>query len=431
MSIIEFIQAREVLDSRGNPTVEAEVILADGTVGRAIVPSGASTGKHEALEMRDDEQERYLGKGVVRAVQNVNEIIAEELIGMPAIDQAMVDGIMLDIDGTEHKEKLGANAILAVSMANARAAADYVGLPLYSYLGGCCAMTTPVPMMNILNGGSHADNNVDIQEFMIAPTGASCVAEAIRMGAEVYHNLKQVLKKEGMATGVGDEGGYAPNLKSNSDALEMIRRAVDSAGYTMGEDFHVCLDPASSEFFGKKKKNRYYLAADDELLDSKGMVQYWQKLVKDFPEIISIEDGMAEDDWKGWELMADKLGDKIQLVGDDLFVTNPGRLAQGIERGCANSILIKLNQIGSVTETMEVIRMAQRCAWTTVVSHRSGETEDTFISHLAVGAESGQIKTGPLARTDRIAKYNELLRIAEYLEDAEFYPGLDAFNCAL
>jgi enolase len=427
MSIIEFVQAREVLDSRGNPTVEAEVILTDGSVGSAIVPSGASTGKHEALELRDKDKERYLGRGVLKAVRNVNEKIAAELTGMLALDQTSIDRMMRELDGTEHKKNLGANAILAVSMATARAAAECVGLPLYLYLGGCCAATTPVPMMNILNGGSHADNNVDIQEFMIAPTGASCIAEAIRMGAEVYHSLKNVLKKEGMSTGVGDEGGYAPDLKSNRDALEMIRRAVEEAGYTMGEDLHVCLDPASSEFYGRKKKGKYFLAADDELLDSKGMVQYWEGLVKDFPEIISIEDGMAEDDWKGWEIMAKALGSRIQLVGDDIFVTNPERLARGLESACANSILIKLNQIGTVSETIEVVRMAQRAGWTCVVSHRSGETEDTFISHLAVGMESGQIKTGSLARTDRIAKYNELIRIAEDLENNEVYPGVGAF----
>lgn len=413
------VYAREVLDSRGNPTVEVEVHLEDGTIGKAIVPSGASTGEHEACELRDGDKSRYLGKGVLKAVQNVNEIIAPEIIGYYAIEQTLIDKTMIELDGTPNKSKLGANAVLGVSMAVARAAAQSRGLPLYQYLGGVSARRLPVPMMNILNGGSHADNNVDFQEFMVSPVGATNFREALRMGAEVFHNLKSVLKKKKLNTAVGDEGGFAPDLKSNEEALELIVAAIKEAGYEPGKDIFITLDPASSEFYDKKNK-KYVLASENKKLTSAEMVDYYAKLCDKYP-IYSIEDGMAEDDWDGWARITDKLGSKIQLVGDDLFVTNIERLSKGIEKNVANSILIKVNQIGTITETLAAIEMAYRSGYTAVVSHRSGETEDTFIADLAVAVNSGQIKTGSASRTDRIAKYNQLLRIEDELADiAEF-----------
>ncbi len=410
------VYAREVLDSRGNPTVEVDVFLEDGSKGRAIVPSGASTGVHEAVELRDNDNKRYMGKGVLQAVQNVNEKIAPEIIGYYATEQSEIDRILIELDGTKNKGKLGANAILGVSMAVARAAAESRGLPLYQYLGGVYAKRVPVPMMNILNGGSHADNNVDLQEFMIMPIGADDFSSAIRMGVEVFHNLKSVLKAKGYNTAVGDEGGFAPDLKSNEEALELIVAAIKKAGYEPGKDIYITLDPASSEFYDKKTK-KYILASENKKLTSKQMVDYYAALVKKYP-IFSIEDGMAEDDWNGWKIMSDKLGSEIQIVGDDLFVTNQERLVRGIEKGVANSILIKLNQIGTVSETLETIETAYRAGYTCVISHRSGETEDTFIADLAVATNSGQIKTGSACRTDRIAKYNQLIRINEELGGA-------------
>ncbi len=419
MAEIIDVFGREVLDSRGNPTVEVEVLLEDGSKGRAIVPSGASTGEHEACELRDEDNGRYLGKGVLKAVQNVNEVIAPEIIGYFATEQAVIDKILIDLDGTKNKSKLGANAILAVSLACARAAAESRGLPLYQYLGGVNAKKLPVPMMNILNGGSHADNNVDLQEFMIMPIGASSFAEGLRMGTEIFHHLKSVLKAKKFSTAVGDEGGFAPDLKSNEDALKLIVEAIGKAGYKAGEEVVICLDPASSEFYDPKTK-KYNLASEKKNLSSKQMVDYYQKLVSKYP-IFSIEDGMAEDDWEGWKLMTETLGDKIQLVGDDLFVTNIERLKKGIDEKTANSILIKLNQIGTVTETLDAISMAYRAGYTAVISHRSGESEDTFIADLAVAVNSGQIKTGSACRTDRIAKYNQLLRIEEELGEISEY----------
>lgn len=419
MSIIDDVYAREILDSRGNPTIEVEVVLEDGAVGMAAVPSGASTGEHEAVELRDGDKSRYLGKGVLTAVQNVNEIIADEIIGMDAGEQPLIDQIMIDLDGTPNKSKLGANAILGVSMAAAKAAAESFGLPLYQYIGGVNAKLIPVPMMNILNGGEHADNNVDIQEFMISPAGADEFREALRMGAEVFHNLKKVLSKKNYNTAVGDEGGFAPDLKSNEEALQLILEAIEKAGYKPGEDIFICLDPASSEFYDKEK-GLYILSSENKKLTSEEMVDYYANWVDKYP-IVSIEDGLDENDWDGWKVMTEKLGSKIQLVGDDLFVTNKERLSRGINENIANSILIKLNQIGTITETLDTIEMAHKAGYTTVVSHRSGETEDTTIADFVVAVNSGQIKTGSASRSDRIAKYNQLLRIEDMLgESAKF-----------
>ena len=421
MSIIIDVQAREILDSRGNPTVEVDVILENGVFGRASVPSGASTGEHEAVELRDGDKGRFLGKGVCKAVENVNDTIAEEIIGEDALDQSEIDRILIDLDGTPNKSKLGANAILGVSLAVAKAGADYVGLPLYSYIGGVGARTLPVPCMNVLNGGEHADNNVDLQEFMIAAVGAVSYKEAYRMSAEAYHVLKKVLKEKGYSTAIGDEGGFAPDLKSNEDALKVIIEAIDRAGYTPGEDFYICLDPAASTFFDTGKV-RYHLASENKELTPEEMVDYYVNLVDAYP-IFSIEDGMAEDDWEGWKIMTDKLGHKIQLVGDDLFVTNMERLQMGIDKGVANSILIKLNQIGSLSETLETIGLANYHGYTQMVSHRSGETEDTSIADLVVATGGGQIKTGAPCRSERVAKYNQLLRIEEELGETAVYYG--------
>ncbi|MDO9558034.1 MAG: phosphopyruvate hydratase [Coriobacteriia bacterium] len=423
MSYITDIVAREILDSRGNPTVEVEVALDDGSWGRAAVPSGASTGAFEAVELRDTDSARYLGKGVLTAVENVNEIIASELIGMDATDQRAVDAVLLEVDGTPNKSRLGANAILGVSLAVAKAAAESCELTLYSYIGGANAHTLPVPMMNILNGGVHADNNVDLQEFMIMPVGAGTFAEGVRMCAEIYHTLKKVLHDRGLGTSVGDEGGFAPNLGSNEEALQIISEAVEQAGYTLGEQIMLALDPAATEFF---KDGKYVLAGEGRELTSAEMVEFYADLVERY-SIISIEDGMAEEDWDGWKLMTERLGDKIQLVGDDLFVTNTERLRRGIEMGVANSILIKLNQIGTLTETLDCIEMAKCAGYTCVISHRSGETEDTTIADVAVAVNAGQIKTGAPARSDRVAKYNQLMRIEEELWDSAVYPGTDAF----
>jgi len=423
MSYITDIVAREILDSRGNPTVEVEVALDDGSWGRAAVPSGASTGAFEAVELRDTDSARYLGKGVLTAVENVNEIIAPELLGVDASDQRAVDALLLEIDGTPNKGRLGANAILGVSLAVAKAAAESCELTLYSYIGGANAHMLPVPMMNILNGGAHADNNVDLQEFMVMPVGAGSFAEGLRMCAEIYHTLKKVLHDRKLGTGVGDEGGFAPDLGSNEEALQIISEAVEQAGYTLGEQVMFALDPASTEFY---KDGKYVLAGEGRELTSAEMVDFWADLVERYP-IISIEDGMAEEDWDGWKLLTDRLGKKVQLVGDDLFVTNTERLRRGIEMGVANSILIKLNQIGTLTETLEAIEMAKRAGYTCVISHRSGETEDTTIADIAVAVNAGQIKTGAPARSDRVAKYNQLLRIEEELWDSAVFPGMDAF----
>jgi enolase len=424
MSLIDSVHAREILDSRGNPTVEAEVMLIGGEVGRAAVPSGASTGEHEAVELRDGDKSRYGGKGVTRAVENVNDIIAREIEGLDSLDQAEVDAALIALDGTPTKSKLGANALLAVSLATARAAASHLELPLYRYIGGANARTLPLPMMNILNGGAHADNNVDFQEFMIVPVGARNFAEALRVGAEIFHSLKSVLKKRGYATGVGDEGGFAPNLKSNEEAVETILEAVTAAGYNAGVNVLLALDPAASEFYDGK--NYVFKKSDGRKLSSAEMVAYWKSWAEQYP-IISIEDGMAEGDWDGWKLMTDEMGARVQLVGDDLFVTNTEFLKKGIELGVANSILIKVNQIGTLTETLDCIELARTHGRTAIISHRSGETEDTFIADLAVATNAGQIKTGSLSRTDRIAKYNQLLRIEEDLRDAARFPGLAAF----
>jgi enolase len=424
MSLIEYVHAREILDSRGNPTIEAEVYLATGEMGRAAVPSGASTGEHEAVELRDGDKKRYGGKGVLKAVQHVNDKIALELEGLDALDQVLVDRMLIALDGTENKSKLGANALLAVSLATARAAASYAELPLYKYLGGPLARTLPVPMMNILNGGAHADNNVDFQEFMVVPVGAASFSEALRMGAEIFHALKSVLKKRGLATSVGDEGGFAPNLKSNEEALETILEAITQAGYTTGRDLMLALDPAASEFYDGK--SYIFKKSDGRKLTSDEMVAYWRSWTEQYP-IISIEDGMAENDWDGWKNLTEQVGRRIQLVGDDLFVTNTAFLQKGIERGVANSILIKVNQIGTLTETLECIELARTHGRTAIISHRSGETEDSFIADLAVATNAGQIKTGSLSRSDRIAKYNQLLRIEEDLDQAARYPGRDAF----
>lgn len=426
MPTILDIYVREVLDSRGNPTVEVEVYTESGAFGRAIVPSGASTGEHEAVELRDGDKSRYLGKGVLKAVENVNEIIAPELVGMDATDQIGIDRLMIELDGTENKGKLGANAILGVSMAVAHAAADFVGLPLYRYLGGFNAKQLPTPMMNIINGGSHADNNVDFQEFMILPVGAPTFKEAIRMGAEVFHALKSVLSAKGLNTAVGDEGGFAPNLGSNREALEVIVEAIEKAGYKAGQDIQLGMDVASSEFFNKET-GKYDLAGEGRTgVTSAEMVDFYEQLVNEFP-IVSIEDGLDENDWDGHKLLTERIGGKVQLVGDDLFVTNTKKLSQGIEQGVGNSILIKVNQIGTLTETFEAIEMAKRAGYTAVVSHRSGETEDATIADIAVATNAGQIKTGSMSRTDRIAKYNQLLRIEDELGVLAVYDGAKSF----
>ncbi len=420
------IYAREILDSRGNPTVEVDVVLDDYVVGRAAVPSGASTGEHEALELRDGDKNRYGGKGVLTAIQNINEIIMPELLGQDGADQALIDSLMLELDGTENKSKLGANAILGVSLAVARAAAAAYELPLYRYIGGANARILPTPMMNILNGGSHADNNVDLQEFMIFPLGAETFRDALQMGAEVFHNLKSVLKQKGLNTAVGDEGGFAPDLKSNEEAIEVILEAAGQTPYKVGEDLFIALDPASSEFYNKDTK-RYELQSENRELDAGEMVDYYASLVEKYP-IVSIEDGMAEDDWEGWQQMNAKLGDKIQLVGDDLLVTNPVRLQRAIDEQSCNAILIKLNQIGTVTETLETMNLATRNGFRSVISHRSGETEDAFIADFAVATGTGQIKTGSASRSDRIAKYNQLLRIEEELMDEAIFLGKTILN---
>lgn len=423
MSNIEIIQAREILDSRGNPTIEVDVFLEDGSVGRAGVPSGASTGEHEAVELRDDNKDRYLGKGVLDAVGNVRSL-EEELVGIDATDQILIDRIMLEMDGTPNKGKLGANAILGVSIAVAKAAAESVGLPLYQYIGGVAARTLPVPMMNVLNGGSHADNNVDIQEFMIMPVGAPTFAEGLRYGAEIFHSLKSILKAKGLATSVGDEGGFAPNLGSNREALDYLMMAIEKAGYKPGEDIVLAMDVASSEMF---KDGKYHMEAEGgEDWDADRMIAFYKDLVENYP-ILSIEDGLDENDWEGWGKMFEAIGGRVQIVGDDLFVTNPDRLRRGIQEGCANSILIKLNQIGTLSETLEAIEMAKKARFTNVISHRSGETSDYTIADLAVATNAGQIKTGSLCRSDRVAKYNQLLRIEEELDDLAVYPGLDCF----
>ena len=424
MSEIIDVFARQILDSRGNPTIEVDVILESGILGRAAVPSGASTGEYEAVELRDGDAKVYGGKGVLKAIQNVNEIIAPEVIGMDAVEQLEIDQMMLELDGTPNKSKLGANAILGVSMAVARAAADELEMPLYRYLGGTWAHVLPVPMSNIINGGVHADNNVDFQEYMIAPIGATTFSQAIQMNTEVFHALKKILHKGGHATGVGDEGGFAPNLKNNEEPLEMIIKAIEAAGYKPGADFGITLDPAASSFF---ENGKYMLKAENKALSSEEMVDYYVYLCDKYP-IISIEDGLAEDDWDGFALMTQKIGHKVQIVGDDLFVTNSDRLQTGIDKKAANSILIKLNQIGTVSETLKTIELAKKHHFTTVISHRSGETSDTFIADLAVAVNAGHIKTGSLCRGERTEKYNQLLRIEEELGNTAFYPGKSAYN---
>ena len=423
MSAIVDVVAREILDSRGNPTVEADVLLESGVMGRAAVPSGASTGSREAIELRDGDKDRYLGKGVLQAVENVNTEISEAIIGLDAEEQAFIDGALIELDGTDNKSRLGANAMLAVSMAVAKAAAEESGLPLYRYFGGSGPMSMPVPMMNVINGGAHANNNLDIQEFMILPVGAKSFREALRCGAEVFHNLKKLVDKKGYPTTVGDEGGFAPNVAGNDEAIELILKAIESAGYTPGQDVVLGLDCASSEFY---KDGKYLLASEKLELDSAGFTDYLATLAGKYP-IISIEDGMAEGDWNGWKMLTDRLGKTVQIVGDDLFVTNPKILREGIQKGIANAILIKINQIGTLTETFAAVEMAKRAGYTNVISHRSGETEDSTIADIAVGLNAGQIKTGSLSRSDRIAKYNQLLRIEEDLGDTVVYPGLDTF----
>jgi len=427
MTEIVAIRAREVLDSRGNPTVEADVILEGGALGRAIVPSGASTGEHEAVELRDGDKSHYLGKGVLNAVDNVESIIAPELEGMDASNQRLLDQTMIDLDGTPNKGKLGANAILAVSMAATRAVAQTLEIPLYRYLGGVNAHILPTPMLNVLNGGAHADSNVDFQEFMIMPVGAESFSEALRWAAETFHTLKSVLKKKGYNTAVGDEGGFAPSLKSNAEAVELIVEAIEAAGYKPGEQISIALDPASSEFYDAEKKKYVFKKSDKRELSSEEMVAFYDEWTRKYP-IVSIEDGLAEDDWAGWKLLTDKLGGRIQLVGDDLFVTNTTRVQRGIEEGVANSILIKVNQIGTVTEALDAIDLGRRYGYTSVISHRSGESEDTFIADLAVATGVGQIKTGSASRTDRISKYNQLLRIEEELGGGAVYLGLESLN---
>ena len=426
MDTIEYIEAREILDSRGNPTVEVDVMLADGSFGRAAVPSGASTGVHEAVELRDGDKTRYLGKGVLKAVENVNNVIADAVIGLSALDQVDVDQTMIELDGTENKSKLGANAILGVSMAVARAAAQHLEIDLYRYLGAYKANLLPVPMANIINGGSHADNSVDFQEFMVMPVGAESIREAVRWIAEIFHNLKKILSAKGYSTAVGDEGGFAPNLKSNEEAPEVIMEAIKAAGLEPGKDVFIALDPAASEYYDKDKKKYIFKKSDGRELSSAEMVDYWAEWVEKYP-IISLEDGMDEDDWDGWKLLTDKVGKNVQLVGDDLFVTNTKRLSTGIEKGIANSILIKVNQIGTLTETFEAVEMAKKAGYTAVISHRSGETSDTFIADLVVGLQTGQIKTGSMSRSDRVAKYNQLMRIEDELNGRSEYAGRDAF----
>lgn len=423
MAVITDIYAREILDSRGNPTVEVEVILEDGTFVSSCVPSGASTGKFEAVELRDGDKNRYLGKGVLQAVKNVNEVIAPEIVGLDATEQVLIDQIMINLDGTPNKAKLGANAILGVSMAVASAAADSLGLPLFQYLGGVNSKELPVPMMNILNGGAHAENNVDIQEFMVMPVGAPSFKEGLRLCAEVYHSLKTVLKEKGLACGVGDEGGFAPNLSSNEEAIQVIMEAIEKAGYKPGVDVKLAIDAAASEFYVDGK---YKLASEGRELTSAEMVEFYGDLIERYP-IVSIEDGLAEEDWDGWKLMTEKLGNKIQIVGDDLFVTNTERLGRGIKTNTANSILIKVNQIGTLTETFDAIEMAKRAGYTSVISHRSGETEDTIIADIAVAVNAGQIKTGAPNRSERVAKYNRLLRIEDLLDTTALYRGDDVF----
>lgn len=435
MSIIQDVYAREILDSRGNPTVEAEVWLEDGTVGRASVPSGASTGAYEAVELRDEGSQRYLGKGVETAVDNINNLISEELLGMDSLDQTAIDRTMIELDGTDNKKKLGANAILAVSLANAKAAAEFLGLPLYRYIGGVNGKTLPVPMMNIINGGRHADNSLTIQEFMIMPVGAESWREALRWCTEVFHTLKKVLKEKNYSTSVGDEGGFAPNLQSDEEAIQLILQAVEQAGYQPGQDFRIAIDAAATEMFDaakeQGKKDQYLFWKTGKLYTRRDMIDFYAELSEKYP-IISLEDGLAEDDWEGWGLLTEQLGNKLQLVGDDLFVTNTKRLQYGIENGAANSILIKVNQIGTLTETLDAIQMANRAGYTSIVSHRSGETEDTTIADLVVAMNAGQIKTGAPSRTDRVAKYNQLLRIEEDLGYSAQYPGEKAFfNIAL
>lgn len=421
MSFIADVYARQILDSRGNPTVEVDVVTETGSMGRAAVPSGASTGVHEAVELRDGGK-HYMGKGVLKAVDNVNEIISETLIGEDVFNQASIDSIMLELDGTDNKSKLGANAILAVSMAVAKAAAEEAGLPLYSYVGGVNARTLPIPLMNILNGGAHADNSIDFQEFMIMPVGADTFSEALRTGVEIFHNLKKVLSSKGYSTNVGDEGGFAPNIKSNEEAIEIVLQSIEKAGYKPGEDVYIAMDAATSEMYDKEKGLYVFKKSTGKTMTSEELVDYWGNWLNKYP-ILSIEDGLDEDDWTGWELLTQKLGKKCQLVGDDLFVTNVKRLSQGIKRNVANSILVKVNQIGSLTETIEAVSMATRNSYTSVMSHRSGETEDSTIADLAVALNTGQIKTGSASRSDRMAKYNQLLRIEEELGDVAFYPG--------
>lgn len=427
MSFIEDIKARQVIDSRGNPTVEVDVILDSGAFGRAAVPSGASTGEHEAVELRDGDKSVYGGKGVTQAVENVNTTIASELRGMPVYNQIDLDSLLLELDGTPNKGKLGANAILGVSLATAKAAANELGMPLWRYVGGVNSKVMPLPMMNIINGGSHADNSVDLQEFMIMPAGAESFSQALQIGAEVFHTLKKVLSDKGYSTAVGDEGGFAPNLKSNEEALEVIMTAIEKAGYTPKDDVLIALDPASSEFYNTETGLYEFKWSDGSKKDTDAMVEFWSSWVDKYP-IISIEDGMAEDDWDAWKKLTDAIGSKVQLVGDDLFVTNTERLATGIEKGIANSILIKVNQIGTLTETLDAIEMAHKNSYTAVISHRSGETEDVTIADLAVATNAGQIKTGSMSRTDRIAKYNQLLRIEEELGDSAIFLGHDAFG---
>ena len=427
MSSISHIHARQILDSRGNPTIEVDVITESGSIGRAAVPSGASTGSHEAVELRDNDAKRYLGKGVENAVNNVNSTIAEELIGMEVSDQRTLDMTMIDLDGSENKANLGANAILGVSLAAAKAAAAESGQPLYRYIGGVNAALLPVPMMNILNGGSHADNSIDFQEFMIMPVNARSFGEALRMGTEVFHHLKNVLKKKGMSTNVGDEGGFAPNMKSNEEAIVTVLEAIEKAGYRPGEDIYIAMDAAASEFYNAEEGMYHFKKSTGDKLTSSQMVDYWADWAKRYP-ILSIEDGLGEDDWDGWKLLTEKTGDKIQLVGDDLFVTNVDRLKQGIDKNIANSILVKVNQIGTLTETINAVQMAMNNKYTAVMSHRSGETEDTTIADLAVALRCGQIKTGSASRSDRIAKYNQLLRIEEMLGEAGRYQGMDVLR---
>ncbi len=427
MSFIEDLVARQIIDSRGNPTVEVDVILSSGIVGRAAVPSGASTGEYEAVELRDGDSNYFLGKGVRKAVDNINSTIREELMGLPVFNQVALDQLLLDIDGTENKGNLGANAILGVSLAAAKAAANELGMPLWRYVGGVNAKVMPVPMMNIINGGSHADNSVDLQEFMVMPAGADSFSHALQMGAEIFHNLKKVLSSKGYSTAVGDEGGFAPNLKSNEEAIEVILQAIEKAGYTPQDDILIALDPASSEFFNEETGLYEFKWSDGSTKDTDAMVEFWSGWVDKYP-IISIEDGMAEDDWDAWKKLTEAVGDKVQLVGDDLFVTNTQRLARGIENDIANSILIKVNQIGTLTETLDAIEMAHKNSYTAVISHRSGETEDVTIADLAVATNAGQIKTGSMSRTDRIAKYNQLLRIEEELGESAIYMGHDTFG---